>query len=121
MSKTVLILMGGVSGERKISILTGKACIKALKKKKYKVKILDPQGNFISEIRKVRPNIVFNALHGRFGEDGYVQSILDSEKIRYTHSGALASSIAFDKEISKKIFIKNKIITPKYFCLQLFW
>ena len=102
-------------GEKEISILSGKACVKALKKKKYKVKVLDPKGNFINEIRKIKPKIVFNALHGRFGEDGYIQSILESEKIKYTHSGVLASSIAIDKEISKKIFINKKINTPKFF------
>ena len=115
MKKTILVLMGGISEEKKISILSGKACVRALKKKKYKVKVLDPKGNFIGEIRKIKPKIVFNALHGRFGEDGYIQSILDAEKIKYTHSGALASSIAIDKEVSKKIFIKNKISTPKFF------
>lgn len=115
MNNLVLVLMGGISEERPISLLSGKACIKALKKKKYKVKVLDPKGNFIHEIRKIKPGVVFNALHGRFGEDGYVQSILDSEKIKYTHSGALASSIAIDKEISKNIFINKKIRTPKFF------
>tara|TARA_B000000460_G_scaffold225085_1_gene179177 strand:+ start:158 stop:1075 length:918 start_codon:yes stop_codon:yes gene_type:complete len=114
MKKFILVLMGGISRERKISILSGRACVKALLKKKYKVKILDPQGNFISEVRKIKPKIVFNALHGRFGEDGYVQSILEMEKIKYTHSGILASSLAIDKEISKKIFIQKKINTPKF-------
>jgi len=117
MKKTVLILMGGISREREISILSGKACARALRKKKYKVKVLDPKGNFINEIRKIKPKIVFNALHGRFGEDGYIQSILESEKINYTHSGVLASSIAMDKEISKKIFINKKINTPRFFTL----
>ena len=88
---------------------------KCTKKKNYKVKTLDPKGNFINEIRKLKPKIVFNALHGRFGEDGYVQSILELEKIKYTHSGALASSIAIDKEVSKKIFFTKKINIPKYF------
>ena len=115
MNKTILVLMGGISREREISILSGKGCVKALRKKKYKVKTLDPQGNFISEIRKIKPKTIFNALHGRFGEDGYVQSILESEKIKYTHSGVLASSIAMDKEIAKKIFISKKINTPKFF------
>ena len=54
-------------------------------------------------------------MHGRFGEDGYIQSILESEKIKYTHSGVLASSIAIDKEVSKKMFINKKICTPKFF------
>ena len=61
---------------------------------------------------------MFNALHGRFGEDGYVQSILEAEKIKYTHSGVLASSLAINKEISKKIFISKKINTPKFFIYQ---
>ena len=62
-----------------------------------------------------KPKIVFNALHGQFGEDGYIQSVLESLEIPYTHSGVIASSIAMDKEISKKLFIKNKINTPKSF------
>ena len=115
MNKTILVLMGGISKESKISILSGKACVRALRKKKYKVKVLDPKGNFIDEIRKIRPTTVFNALHGRFGEDGYVQSILEREKIKYTHSGVIASSMAMDKEISKKIFINKKINVTKFF------
>ncbi len=107
--------MGGISEEKEISILSGRACVRALRKKKYKVKILDPKGNFINEIRKIKPKIVFNALHGRFGEDGYIQSILEAEKIKYTHSGVLASSIAIDKLVSRKIFIDKKINTPKFF------
>ena len=118
MKKTVVVLMGGISREREISILSGKACARALRKKKYKVEVLDPKGNFINEIRKIKPKIVFNALHGRFGEDGYIQSILEAEKINYTHSGVLASSIAMDKEISKKIFINKKINTPKFFIFK---
>ncbi len=85
MKKTILVLMGGISGEKEISILSGRACVKALKKKKYKVKILDPKGSFINEIRKIKPKIVFNALHGRVGVDGYIQSILEAEKIKYKH------------------------------------
>ena len=61
-----------------------------------------------------KPDLVFNLLHGRYGEDGYIQAILESEKVKYTHSGVITSSIAMDKELSKKIFIKNKILTPKY-------
>ena len=118
MKKKILVLMGGLSGERDISILSGRACIKVLKKK-YKVFTIDPKKNFIEKLRQINPNIVFNALHGRYGEDGYIQSILESEKIKYTHSGVLSSSIAIDKEISKKIFIKNKIRTPKYFVYKI--
>jgi len=92
--------MGGLSGERKISFLTGKACSKALKKKGYKVVNLDAKGYFVEELKKLKPKIVFNALHGRYGEDGFVQSILESLKIPYTHSGVLSSSLAMDKELS---------------------
>jgi len=115
MKKKILVLMGGISGEREISVLSGKACVKAIDKKKYKVKTLDPKLNFIDQLRKINPDIVFNALHGTYGEDGFIQSILETEKKKYTHSGVLASSIAIDKEVSKKIFKKNKIVTPKYF------
>ncbi len=65
-------------------------------------------------IKTFKPNIIFNALHGQFGEDGYIQTIIESFKIPYTHSGPIASMIAMDKEISKKIFIKNNILTPDY-------
>ena len=110
--------MGGLSGERKISFLTGKACSKALKKKGYKVINLDAKGYFVEELKKLKPKIVFNALHGKYGEDGFVQSILESLKIPYTHSGVLSSSLAMDKELSRLIFIKNNLKVPKYFLLQ---
>ena len=62
-------------------------------------------------IKNFKPTVIFNALHGQFGEDGYIQSVLERYEIPYTHSGVIASSIAMDKEISKKIFIQNKIKT----------
>ena len=112
--KKILILGGGFSKERAISLDTAKSVLKALKKKDYKAIICEPDGNLIKKIKSFRPNVVFNALHGRFGEDGYVQTILETAKVKYTHSGVIASYIAMDKEISKKLFLKNKIITPKY-------
>mgnify|MGYP001157581078 CR=1 FL=1 len=68
----------------------------------------------MKNIKLFKPDIIFNALHGQFGEDGYIQTILEQFKIPYTHSGVISSSIAMDKEISKKIFVKNKINTPNY-------
>ena len=118
MSNLIVVLMGGLSSERKISFLTGKACSTALKKKGYKVVDLDAKGYFVEELRKLKPKIVFNALHGKYGEDGFVQSILESLKIPYTHSGVLSSSLAMDKELSRLIFIKNNLKVPKYFLLQ---
>ncbi len=114
MKKKILILAGGFSREREISLKTAKGVFNQIKKK-YKVKICEPDGNLVKVLKTFRPNVVFNALHGRYGEDGYIQAILESEKIKYTHSGVLSSSIAIDKEISKNIFIKNKINTPKFF------
>ena len=98
-----------------VSLDTGLQVAQELKKNGYKVKISDLDNNLEKNIKLFKPNVIFNALHGQFGEDGYAQSILESFKIPYTHSGVIASSIAMDKEISKKIFIKNKIKTPKYF------
>ena len=113
MKKKILILAGGFSKEREISLKTARGVFKEIKKK-YHTRICEPDGNLIKNLRLFKPNVVFNALHGRYGEDGYVQSILEAEKIKYTHSGVLSSSIAIDKEISKNIFKKNKILTPKY-------
>ncbi len=115
MKKKVLILSGGISKERLISLDTGQQVAKELKKNGYKVKISEPDNNLEKNIKTFKPGVIFNALHGQFGEDGYIQSILERFEIPYTHSGVTASSIAMDKEISKKIFIKNKINTPKYF------
>ncbi|RPG61597.1 MAG: D-alanine--D-alanine ligase [Flavobacteriaceae bacterium TMED238] len=114
MKKRILVLCGGISKERLISLDTGKQVAKELKKNKYTVRTCEPDKNLFKNIKLFRPNIVFNALHGQFGEDGYIQAILETQKISYTHSGILASSIAMDKEISKKIFLKHKILTPKY-------
>ena len=113
MKKKVLILAGGFSKEREISLQTGKEVFKSLKTK-YDVKILDPSKNSVSNIKKLKPNVVFNALHGRFGEDGYIQMVLDKEKLNYTHSGVLSSFLAMEKDLSKKIFRKNKILTPNW-------
>ncbi len=118
MRNLIVILMGGLSGERKISFLTGKACSKALKKKGYKVKELDAKGYFADKLKKLKPKLVFNALHGRYGEDGFVQSILESLRIPYTHSGIFSSGLAMDKELSRLIFKKHRIKVPKYFLLH---
>ena len=115
MKKKVLILSGGISKERLISLDTGNQVFKELKKNGYRVKISEPDNYLEKNIKIFKPNVIFNALHGQFGEDGYIQTILDKFKIPYTHSGVIASSIAMDKEISKKLFIKNKIKTPKFF------
>ena len=114
MKKRILVLCGGISKERLISLDTGKQVANELKRNKYRVIISEPDHTLLKNIELFKPDIIFNALHGQFGEDGYIQAILETQKIPYTHSGVIPSSIAMDKEISKKIFIKNKILTPKY-------
>ena len=111
----MLILSGGISKERLISLDTGLQVAKELRKNGYKVKISEPDNNLEKNIKIFRPKVIFNALHGQFGEDGYIQTILERFNVPYTHSGVIASSIAMDKEISKNIFLKNKIKTPKFF------
>jgi len=115
LKKKILIISGGISKERLISLDTGSQVAKEIKKNGYKVKITEPDNNLEKNIKFFKPDVIFNALHGQFGEDGYIQTILEQFNIPYTHSGVIPSSIAMDKEISKKIFVKNKIKTPKYF------
>jgi len=115
LKKKIILIAGGYSNERSVSLLTAKSVYLELKKnKKYNLKIIEPDGKFVKKLRMFKPDLVLNLLHGRYGEDGYIQAILESEKVKYTHSGVMSSAIAIDKELSKKIFIKNKILTPKY-------
>jgi D-alanine-D-alanine ligase len=110
----ILIISGGISKERAISLDTGKQVAKELIKNDYRVKITEPDFRLLHIINLFKPNVIFNALHGQFGEDGYIQSILETTGIPYTHSGVISSAIAMDKILSKKIFIQNKILTPKH-------
>ena len=114
MKKKILIISGGISKERVISLDTGKQVAKELRKNGYIVKISEPNFQIYNVIKSFKPNVIFNALHGQFGEDGYIQSILETTNIPYTHSGVISSALAMDKELSKKIFLKNNILTPKY-------
>ena len=116
--KNIIVVLGGTSGERAVSLESGKACIKALKKIKYKVSSFDPQKKNFNLINKRKTDAIFNALHGKNGEDGVAQSYFEYLKIPYTHSGVVSSFNAMDKLISKKIFLKNKIKTPKYFSID---
>ena len=117
-NKKILVVLGGTSGERLISLDSGRACVQALKKKGYKVSTFDPKKRSLSLIDKDKTDIIFNALHGRNGEDGVVQSYFECLKIPYTHSGVISSCNAMNKIISKKIFEQNKIKSPSYFVLK---
>ena len=117
-NKKVLVVLGGTSGEREVSLDTGKACIKALKKMGYQVSTLDPKKEPLNLIDKSKTDIIFNALHGKDGEDGVAQSYFEYLRIPYTHSGVISSYNAMNKVISKEIFKKNKIKSPENFVLE---
>ncbi len=116
--KRILVVLGGTSKEREISLETGQSCIKALKKLNYKVIRFDPKDSSITNIKKNHADVIFNALHGKAGEDGNIQSFFEYLGIPYTHSGVLSSMLAMNKYFSKQLFIKNKIKTPNYFFLN---
>jgi D-alanine-D-alanine ligase len=108
MTKHIAVLMGGHSAEREVSLNSGQACAEALRTKGYQVTEVDagiPLGELVEELtNQVKPDVVFNALHGRFGEDGCIQGVLNLLSIPYTHSGLLASSLAMDKAAAKRVF-----------------
>jgi D-alanine-D-alanine ligase len=116
--KNVLVVLGGTSGERAISLDSGRACIAALKKKNFKVTKFDPKYKNFNLINKKNVDVIFNALHGKDGEDGVAQSYFEYLKIPYTHSGVISSYNAMNKIISKEIFLRNKIITPKFLTIK---
>ena len=118
--KIVLVVQGGTSSEREVSLNSSKACTKALKKLKYKVITFDPAKKHLSKIKqyKKKVNLIFNSLHGSDGEDGIAQSYFEYFKIPYTHSGVISSMNAMDKIISKNIFKKSNLLTPNYIALD---
>ena len=116
--KKILVVQGGISNEREVSLNSGKACIKAIKKLKHKVFTFDPAIKHLSKIKQYNVDLIFNALHGKDGEDGVAQSYFEYFKIPYTHSGIRSSMNAMDKILSKKIFKKNNLLTPNYISLN---
>ena len=106
MSRHVAVLMGGWSAEREVSLVSGAAVAKALKRTGHRVTPIDVQRDMGSLMTRLypRPDAVFNALHGRYGEDGCVQGLLNILDIPYTHSGLLASALAMDKPMAKRLF-----------------
>ncbi|SEW19789.1 D-alanine-D-alanine ligase [Aliiroseovarius sediminilitoris] len=100
----VVVLLGGHSAEREVSLSSGRECVAALKGEGYDVVAIDAGSDLSERLRAEAPDVVFNALHGRWGEDGCVQGLLEWLQIPYTHSGVLASSLAMDKERAKDAF-----------------
>ena len=110
--KKVMLISGGISAEREISLISGKEVAKSLGRLGHEIIHVDANLNLLEKIEESKPDVIFNALHGTWGEDGQVQKILELSKTAYTHSGVKASQIAMDKHESAKIFIKNDIIYP---------
>jgi len=103
-AKHVAVLKGGWSPEREVSLSSGRGCAEALRQGGYRVTEIDAGRDLADHLLKVKPDVVFNALHGRWGEDGCVQGLLEILNIPYTHSGVLASSLAMHKERAKVVF-----------------
>ncbi|MGD0623068.1 MAG: D-alanine--D-alanine ligase [Thermacetogeniaceae bacterium] len=110
----VAVLMGGTSAEREISLRTGGQISNALSERGFAVRKFDPAGKFISGLEEFNPDVVFIALHGKFGEDGTIQSLLEVLGYAYTGSGVLSSALAMDKVMSKKVFLAEGITTPAH-------
>lgn len=102
-TKHVAMLMGGWASEREVSLSTGNACADALERSGYKVTRVDVDRDIVEVLKKLKPDVAFNGLHGPFGEDGAIQGVLELLEIPYTHSGVLASALAMDKEKAKTI------------------
>ncbi|SLN37332.1 D-alanine--D-alanine ligase [Oceanibacterium hippocampi] len=102
--KHVAVLMGGWSTEREVSLVSGHACVAALTEAGYRVTPVDVDRNVSSHLQALAPDVCFNALHGRFGEDGTIQGLLEIMGIPYTHSGVMASALAMNKPVAKTLF-----------------
>ncbi len=118
-AKHVVVLKGGWSPERDVSLSTGRGCADALRQSGYRVTEVDAGRDIADQLLKIKPDVVFNALHGRWGEDGCVQGLLEILNIPYTHSGVLASSLAMHKERAKALFaaaglpIAQSVVVPR--------
>ncbi|MDC3263381.1 D-alanine--D-alanine ligase [Pelagibacterales bacterium] len=111
--KKIMVIYGGISAEREISIISSKEIIKSLRSLNYEVIDIDADPSLLKEINYHKPNVIFNALHGTWGEDGEVQKILEASKVPYTHSGIESSQIAMDKFKSGKIFKRHNFSHPR--------
>jgi D-alanine-D-alanine ligase len=104
MRRHVAVLMGGWSAEREVSLVSGQAAVEALRERGYRVSPIDVGRDLPARLAELRPDVIFNALHGRCGEDGTVQGLLEIMGIPYSHSGVLASSLAMNKAMAKRLF-----------------
>ena len=119
MKKHVVVLKGGWSAEREVSLNSGAACAAALREAGYRVTEIDMQHDIAAKLAELKPDAVFNALHGNYGEDGCVQGMLELMQIPYTHSGVLASAVAMDKPMAKRLFEAAGLTCPKGITLTM--
>lgn len=110
--KHVAVLMGGLSSERAVSLVSGESCAGALERLGAKVSRVDAGRDLAAVLTALKPDVVFNALHGEWGEDGCVQGVLETLAIPYTHSGVLASALAMDKAKSKSVLAAAGVVVP---------
>ena len=110
--RRIAVLMGGLSPEREISLVTGAACADALERLGAKVSRIDAGRDVAEVLAKAKPDVVFNALHGEWGEDGCVQGVLETLGAPYTHSGVLASALAMDKQKAKAVLAAAGVVVP---------
>ena len=115
MSKRVAVLMGGPSAEREVSLVSGRECAAGLREAGYQVSEIDVGHDLAALLEALapRPDVVFNALHGRWGEDGCIQGVLNLMRLPYTHSGLLASAVAMDKPMAKELFAAAGLACPE--------
>ena len=113
MSKHVAVLMGGWSAEREISLRSGKACADALARRGHRVTRIDVGRDIAAVLTTVRPDVALNMLHGRPGEDGTLQGVLEILAIPYSHSGVMASAVAMQKDIAKTLFRAADVPVPE--------
>jgi D-alanine-D-alanine ligase len=113
MTLHVAVLMGGLSAEREISLRSGAACAAALESEGYRVSRVDVGHDVAIRLTELKPDVAFNALHGKFGEDGCIQGVLELLRIPYTHSGVLASSVAMKKDVAKLVMAAAGVPVPK--------
>lgn len=114
LQKTIGVLLGGLSAEREISLKTGRACLQALQQLGYRAVPVDPGHDLPEQLKTAGIEVAFIALHGRFGEDGRVQGLLEMLQIPYTGSGVLASSLAIDKVVTKQLLRYHELPTPEF-------
>lgn len=111
-NRHIAVLLGGPSAEREVSLVTGALCAEALERLGARVARVDPGPDIAQVLARLKPDVVFNALHGRWGEDGCVQGVLETLSLAYTHSGVLASALAMDKAKSKAVLAAAGIPVP---------